>query len=437
MKRGIYLLIGVAVFAVLAVFLYPRLSGNQIGTADAQQTASGNASSASAPKGSGDAGRTRGAGATSVVVAVAAQQSLPITSTELGYVVAPNVAVLRTRADGVVLQQDVVEGQMVKAGDVLFKLDDRAAQAVVAKDQATIAKDQANFDESQKDLARDNQLAKNDAGTQQAADTQAALVKADQAQLQADQATLQGDQLTVGYMTITAPIDGRVGQINTSVGNVVRAADTSAGGLLTITQMSKLRVSYSVAESDLDQYRQALANKLPVSILAQGDTAPRATGTLSFIDSSVDQASGTVATEADVTGGADKLWPGQYVTIITRLGEYSNATTIPLVAVEQSDSGSYVFAVGADKKVKRVPLAIQAALGDTAIVTGSPIKPGDHVVVEGQLRLADGSPVNETIAANTAPATPATPAAPADGSPAAVQPAAGQPAAAQPSAAQS
>ena len=100
--------------------------------------------------------------------------------------------------------------------------------------------------------------------------------------------------------------------------------------------------------------------------------------------------------KADVDNSAGKLWPGQYVTAVTQLGAYTDATTIPLVAVQESSAGDYLYAVGPDQKVKKQSITVVATVGDTAVV-GSEIKPGDHVVVEGQLRLADGSAVKETV----------------------------------------
>jgi multidrug efflux system membrane fusion protein len=204
-------------------------------------------------------------------------------------------------------------------------------------------------------------------------------------------------------MTITAPMAGRVGTVNTSVGNLVHASDTSTDGLLTITQMSPLRVSFSIAEGDLDSFRAALAKEpkgLPVKILAPGDKTPRATGNLSFIDSSVDTSSGTIVLKADVDNTANTLWPGQYVTAVTQVGAYDSATTIPLQAVQQSNDGSFVFAVGTDSKVKKQPVTVTASVGTEAVV-GQGVKPGDHVVIEGQLRLSNGSAVRETVQGQT------------------------------------
>lgn len=406
MKRVVALLVLVTLGAA-AVGLY--LHGQP---ADAEASPSAAAASSQPQHQGGGSGRSGGrsaGGGAAVAVTVQAvqQQNVPITAASVGYIEAPNVVVLRARTDGIVLQQNVTEGQQVKAGDVLFKLDDTAAQALVAKDQAAVSKDQAVLDAAQKDLTRDTTLLKDQSGTQQATDQQTATVKSAQAALQMDEAQLKTDQLTLSYMTITAPIDGRVGQINTAVGNVVRAADTSAGGLLTITQMSQLQVAYAVPERDLDKYRAASAGSAAaeVKVSTPDDTAPRATASLSFIDSSVDQTSGTVTVKARVTDGGDKLWPGQYVNVVTQLGTYPNATTVPLVAVQQGPSGTYVFAVETNNTVKEVPVTVKATTPSIAVLEGTAgLNPGDKVVTEGQLRLADGSAVS-TADAQTAGTT--------------------------------
>ena len=400
MKRVLYIVVLLAVAGAFYAYAYPRLAG--VGAADAQQTAT-TAAGKSGRGAGGKGGPGAGGFAIGVVSAVAQKQTVPITKSAVGYVEAVNTVVLRSRADGTIVQQEVTEGQNVKAGDVLFKLDDSALQATVAKDQAQIAKDQANEAEAQAALKREQDLFSKGVDPQSSLDADVAAAKAAQATVVVDQAQLRADQVSLSYMTIKSPIDGRVGTVNTSVGNVVHASDTSAGGLLTITQMSPLRVSFSIAEADLDTFRNALAKAkaLDVEISAPDDKTPRASGKLTFIDSSVDTGSGTIVLKADIDNSANTLWPGQYVTAVTQLGAYEDATTVPLVAVQQSDSGPYVFAVGTDDKVKKQPVVVTASVGDIAVIA-SGVKPGDHVVTEGQLRLANGTAVRETLSGQTA-----------------------------------
>lgn len=416
---GLLVLLGSAVAAYVvfqpasADSAAPAAAGHSGAPGQGGGTHAGSAGGAQAG-GGGQAGARAGGGngraAATVSVAAAQQQTLPIADAAVGFIAAPNTAVLRARADGIVVAQLVQEGQMVKAGDVLFKLDDTAAEAAIARDQAAIGRDQAVLESGQKDLTRDQALLRDQSGTQQAADQQTATVKGATAQLQIDQAQLRTDQLTLSYMSIVAPIDGRVGQINTSVGNIVRAADTSTGGLLTITQMSPLQVTFSIPERNLDEYRAALGKggSVPVEITAPDDKAPRATAALAFIDSSIDASSGTITAKANVTSGENKLWPGQYVNVVTQLGSYDNALTVPLIAVQQDATGSFVFAVDGSNKVRQVPVTVAATTDTEAILGKASLAAGDKVVVEGQLHLSNGTPVTPVDAG--APAQPAAPA---------------------------
>jgi multidrug efflux system membrane fusion protein len=387
MKRLAYLIVLVAVAAAFYVYAYPRLAGQ--GNAEAQQASTG---SKGAP----------GSYAISVVSAVAKTETVPITESAVGYMEPVETVVVKTRATGTVTATKVDEGQMVKAGDVLFMLDDAAEQATIAKDQAQILKDQANAKAAQATFERDQDLIKKQVIPQSTLDADVAASDAANATVTVDQAQLKADQVALSYMTITAPIAGRVGTVNTSNGNVVSTTDSSSTGLLTITPLTPLRASFSVSENDLDSFRKALAGgkPVPVGIRAPDDTADRAKGTLSFIDSSVDTGSGTVVLKADVDNADEKLWPGQYVTATTQLGAYDNATTIPLVAVQESETGPYVWMIGSDGKAKRQPVTVEASIGDSAIVSKG-VQAGDHVVTEGQLRLSDGSSVKETVAGST------------------------------------
>ena len=354
----------------------------------------------------------RGAPPAAVVVAVASQQTIPIFKTSVGFMEPVDAAVVRARATGLITAVKVVEGQTVKAGDVLFQLDDAAIKIQIKRDQATIARDQAAADFQTADLARAKTLAGQGNDTTQQLQTAQSTADAAAATVALDKAQLAADQLTLSYMSITAPIDGRVGVLNVSNGDTVFATDTSAGGLLTITQPNRLRASFSIPERDLDSYRTALAaaNKPPVAISVTGDAKPRATGTLSFIDSTVDPASGSILVKADVDNTAQALWPGQYISASVQIGAYTDATTVPTAAVQQNSNGPFVFTVSDQNTVKQVPVTLIATINDIAIV-GPEVSLGEKVVVEGQLALVDGATVVPT--AKAAPGT--TPAAPPAG----------------------
>jgi multidrug efflux system membrane fusion protein len=332
-----------------------------------------------------------------VVTAVAETGDIPIGKESVGWAEPMAAVAVRPQISGVIVEQPAVEGQTVKPGDVLFKLDDRAIQATIAKDEANIAKDQSTLDQAKADLERDRTLlASKLAITQQQFDNQQALVNATTAQVQVDQANLKADQVQQSYTVITAPLAGRLGVINYTLGNYVQPAATNP--LVTITQIAQLRVSFTAPERDLGAYRAALAGTPPAIVRARDPESGRelGQGTLSFVDSTVDAASGTVTLKANFDNADQALWPGQYVRVATELGVQKGVTTVPLVAIQQNNEGSFVFLVKPDKSVTQQKVTIASTTSDEAVVA-SGISPGDHVVVEGQLKLTNGSHVTETV----------------------------------------
>ncbi|CAN7727136.1 efflux RND transporter periplasmic adaptor subunit [Phyllobacterium sp. LjRoot231] len=377
------LIIGIGYFAVYPE-LYPRASSPVSGATSADTSPAGSKA-------------RKGGGPASVVVASAKSQDVPVTKTVVGTMEPIDTVVVKPQIDGVVVETKVTDGQMVKTGDVLFQLDDRAIRAMIDKDQALLAKDQASLVAANLDLISARDLTKRNVDTNQQVYQFEAAVKVLEATIDMDKAQIAADQVQLSYMTITAPMDGRVGVVNTSVGNLVRTVDTSS--LLTITKMAPLRVAFTIAERDLPALRAAVADHpTPVQIKLPGNSDTVATGTLNFIDSSVDTSSGTVVLKADIANTDGALWPGQYVTAVVELTVHKNATTVPLVAIQQGNEGSFVFLVHSNKTVAKQNITLTDTVGDTAVIA-SGVAPGDQVVVDGQLHLQDGSPVQTSTQA--------------------------------------
>ena len=337
--------------------------------------------------------------ATTIRAATARQAPFPIERTSVGVLSSPAVVAVNTRLSSQVTAIAVKDGQSVREGDLLFRLDDRAVRAQLAKDEATLAKDQAALEEGKSDLQRGADLLKKGITTQQAYDAQAATVDGLQATVQADRAAIDGDQVQLGYATITAPISGRLGQINTTVGNLVTtssSSSTATAAMVTITQMDPLRVSFSLPETDLALLQQALVKGEPdaVTVTARDGGTPIASGGLDFIDSSVDTASGTILARATLCNGKGVLWPGQYVAVTVRLGVLPDSVAIPTVAVQQGQDGAFVYVVGADSTAHMRPVVVAGGNGDTSALR-SGLAVGEKVVVEGQGRLKDGAQVRE------------------------------------------
>ncbi len=237
----------------------------------------------------------------SVVVAEAKTEDVPVSKTVVGTMKPIDTVAVRPQIDGVVIADKVTDGQMVKAGDVLFRLDDRAIRAMIDKDQAQLAKDQASLVAANLDLSSAQDLEKQRVDTNQQVYQADAAVKVLEASIAMDKAQIEADQVQLSYMTITAPIDGRVGVVNTSIGKSrphgryrQRPPDDYQDGTASRRFHHCRKRSPCTAGRPWPTTRRGSRSNFPIA------TMTIATGTLNFIDSSVDTASGTVVLKADL-----------------------------------------------------------------------------------------------------------------------------------------
>ena len=335
----------------------------------------------------------------SVLAATTSTADFPIRRYAIGFISSPAVVSINARVSSQIVSIDVKDGQMVKAGDLLFSLDDRALKAQLAKDQATLVKDQALLASSAADLQRAKDLVAKQAGTQQTYDQAVAAQKAAAATVEADKATLDADMVQLGFATITAPISGRLGSVSVAVGDLVSTSNgnsSTATPLVTITQMDPLQVNFNLPESDLALLHKALAKPLQggVTLTTDGDPTPIGKGTLDFVDSSVDTASGTIATRASVPNADLSLWPGQYVNVVIDAGIMPQMTSVPTVAVQPSQKGPFVYVIKPDNTVEMRPVQVALTEGENSAISQG-LKSGERVVVEGQTRLKNGAAVHE------------------------------------------
>jgi len=379
-----------------AVYLYPE-------TVDQfrQRVASGPPSpdqAQAATQSHSTARRGGGGGPVTVATAVAVTADFPIRRHAIGFISSPAVVEISARIASQITVVRVQNGQTVAAGDVLFQLDDRALKAALDRDQATLAKDQAVLASATADLERAKDLAARQAGTEQAYDQALATQKAAVATVEADQAAIEADNVQLGYATITAPIAGRLGAVNVTVGDVVSSnvAGGTATALVTITQMDPLEVIFTLPESDLALLQKALAQpgSAPVTLHKDGDPQPIGTGTLYFIDSTVDTASGTISVRAKVPNPGLGLWPGQYTDLTVDAGAMPRQVSVPTVAVQSGQKGPFVYVVRPDDTVELRQVTVALTEGDNSAIA-SGLAPGERVVVEGQARLTDGARVRE------------------------------------------
>ncbi|MBI1213112.1 MAG: efflux RND transporter periplasmic adaptor subunit [Alphaproteobacteria bacterium] len=370
-QRKIFIALSILVVGALAYWMWPAQKADTTG---------------------GKAGR--GGQATSVTTAVARIADLPIRLRSIGWVEPVQRVSVSTRLNSQIAEQHVVEGQIVKKDELLFKLDDREVRAAIARDTANLARDRATLARAQADLRRGQDLVAKGFLSKQVLDQRTADAKTAQATVDADQAALNADRVQLTYTEIHAPIAGRAGAVSITPGNLVRTSDTAP--LVTITQMAPVWVSFTLPERDLATLRAAMSKpggKGPETrAMLADDKQPRATGRVTFLDSAVDQSTGTIAVKATMPNANQELWPGQYVNVEVDVGVRPHAVIIPTVALQSGQNGQYVYLIGPDSKAIARQVQVAGSDGElSAISTG--LAAGDQVVIEGQQRLTDGARV--------------------------------------------
>lgn len=322
----------------------------------------------------------------------AERKNVPVFLDGLGTVQAYNTVTVNTRVDGTLDKVSFVEGQDVKAGDILAQIDPRPFKASLDLAIATKAKDEAQLVNARLDLKRfkDSSLL---ATTQQQIDTQQALVNQLAATVEGDQANIEAAQVQLDYTTIRAPISGRTGIRLVDQGNIVHAASTI--GLVIITQLQPISVVFTLPQDELQNViREMSASKAPLVAVAQGrdDRRTLDTGTLSLVDNQIDPTSGSVRLKATFPNSEHALWPGQFVNVRLQLKTLDNVVTVPSTAVQRGADGMFVYTVKPDTSIAMQPVSVgQMSRGTSVIDKG--VAAGTPIVVAGQFRLKPGSRV--------------------------------------------
>ena len=357
--------------------------------------------SASAPQQRRGGRFAAGEGPVPVLVAPAARADVPVYLDAVGTIKALNTVTVRPQVDGKLLSVNFKEGDDIKKGDVLAKIDPVIYQAQLNQAIAKKAQDEAQLANSKIDLDRYEKLAATAAINKQQADTQRALVAQNTALVQADQAAIDNAQAMLGYTTITAPIDGRTGIRMVDEGNYVRSADTNSS-IVVITQLQPISVLFNLPQQDLSQVNTAF-NKGPLNVEAQrsDNDAVIDRGMLRVVDNQVDQTTGTVKLKAEFPNANLQLWPGQFVNIRLLVDTLKQVVVIPTGAVQRGPNGTFVYVVKDDDTVSVRPITVQKQ-DETQTVVSKGLEAPERVVTTGFVRLTDGTKV--AIGSGEAPA---------------------------------
>jgi membrane fusion protein, multidrug efflux system len=335
-----------------------------------------------------------------VVATTAGQRDVPIYYDALGTVMAFNTVAIRAQVTGQIVSVDFRQGQDVKQGDVLAKIDPDPFQAALDQAVAKKAQDAAQLIDAQKDLQRFKTLVLRNAETQQNVDAQQAKVDQFKAMIDADQAAIEAARTQLGFTTIAAPITGVVGFRQIDIGNIIHPTD--ANPLTVLTQIKPSYAVFTLPQTELGPVREAMLRG-PVEVLAfdQDDAKQLAKGELLLIDNQIDQSTSTIHLKAQFPNADERLWPGEFVHIHTLVATRKDAVTVPTVAVQRGPDGYYVWVIKPDDTVEQRPVQAQIVDESTTVIREG-LSAGERVVADGQSRLDVGS----HIVIRPAPASP-------------------------------
>ncbi len=383
-----------------------------------------------------------------VVAGLAQELSIPTSIYNIGNVEAYSVVNVVAQVGGILTKVNFKQGDYVKRGQLIFEIDSRSykanldqALANIDKDKSNIKaaisglnKDKAALDQAKANRHKDNaqlaydeaevrrylQLSKEGAvSTEQydqmktnldsikasiesdyaAIQNAQAVIETDMASIEQAKATLESDKalaetsrIQLGYTKIYSPIAGRTGALNVYEGNVVKANDTTS--LVVIYEVKPIYVTFSIPEQYLQKVMTASKmGSLSVEVLINGNIKEKLSGGIvSFIDNTVDKTTGTIRLRATFPNNDLQLWPGEFVRVIATLPEKTLSTVVATRAVVPSQKGSTVFLIKHDNTVDPVTVKVDRTYHEYSVIESS-IKPGDKIVLDGQVMLRPGSKV--------------------------------------------
>jgi membrane fusion protein, multidrug efflux system len=317
------------------------------------------------------------------------QKDVPVQLMAIGTAESYHSITIRAEIGGQILRVNFKEGQDVKKGDLLIVIDPRLTESALQQAEAALAKDRVQAEKAELDAKRYADLVKKGYVSQDQYEQFQTAAEAIKAVIKADKSAVENYRVQLQYCYIRSPISGRTGSLLVHEGNLVKANDIA---LLTINQIAPINVTFTVPEQylgDIKKY-QALGN-LKVEAVIPGKEHPE-TGTLYFMDNTVDPSTGTIRLKGTFSNSEKRLWPGQFVNIAMTLTTQKGATLIPTQAIQRGQQGTFVFVVKSDRTVETRAVVVNRSLdGETVIDKG--LSPGETVVTDGQIRLVPGSSV--------------------------------------------
>jgi multidrug efflux system membrane fusion protein len=323
-----------------------------------------------------------------VKVAQALQKDVPVQVKAIGNIEAYTTVAIKSQVNGQIAQIHFAEGQDVDKGALLISIDPEPFQATLNQFEAALAKDQAQAKFAREQAQRYAVLLKEGIVTRDQYELLLSNAESLAAAVVADRAAIKNARIQLGYCSIRSPISGRTGIIALHPGNLVKANDLA---IVTINQLSPIYASISLPEKRLAEIKRAMAGKeLKIEAAIPNEPGVTEAGSISFLDNTVNPATGTIKLKGVFANKSRKLWPGQFTDVLITFGSRKNAVVVPTHAIQTSQQGEFVYVVKPDNTVEMRQITSAAATGAETVVEKG-LAAGETVVTDGQLRLTPGA----------------------------------------------
>jgi multidrug efflux system membrane fusion protein len=320
-------------------------------------------------------------------------QPMPVVIDGIGTIEAEQSVAVQAQVSGVLEAVNFREGDNVKAGQLLFRIDQRPFLASVNQSRAALARDEAQLAQARAQQARLEPLVKQEYITKQEYDVAVTSTKSLEATVAANRAALEQAKLQLSYTEIHSPISGRTGSLSVKPGNLVSAGTGGGQPLLVINRMHPILVAFSVTRNDLDEFRRFRDNReLHVEVFRENESNPIAEGMLVFVDNAINPQTGGVLMKARLPNEKEQLWPGELVKIRLVLRVEPEAVVVSEAAVQPGQQGSFVYLINKDDRVRVRPVTISRQLGNQVVVAKG-LKGGEQVITEVPQALTEGAQV--------------------------------------------
>lgn len=326
-----------------------------------------------------------------VTVAPAVAKDVPIYLDAVGKTVAREVVMIQPQVSGRIIQIHFTDGEHVKRGKPLFTIDPRPFQAELDQAEGNLAQAQAALNIAKVDFERVETLVNTKAISKQDYDTRKNAVDIAQAQVQQRKAEVENARINLDYCTIRSPIEGHAGQRLVDIGNIVKENETQ---LLSIQRLDPIYADFTITENDLTEVQENMRQgtlKVEVRLPDEQDTSRN--GELTFLDNSVQDGTGTVKLRATVPNEDDYFWPGRFVKVRLVLSTKRDAVIVSASAPQMSAKGPFVYVVKQDSTAELRPVTLGQQQGDFVVIQEG-VKPGERVVINGQLGVTPGGKVH-------------------------------------------